>query len=186
MGKQVTAGEQPGTVPPTDTKFKIAQAEATLQRVGSWIAAADQKATILLGFAGVILGAGLLQFSVIHAAIDPAKPAAYRWSVGVFLVLALLATAACAIGALSSNWPRIASAGQSLTYFGTIQSRPPNEFREQFLAQDESQLLDDLIEQVHANSGIAHRKHRAIQRASALMIFGLVSWLILFLHFIWA
>lgn len=181
-----TASPPPTTSTESSIDAKLAAAEANLQRACGWIVAADQKASLLLAFAGVILGAGLVQFAVLQEATGASQPTGYRITVAAFLLIALLTTVAGTVWSLRSGWPRTTSDGTSLSYFGTIQAKTAAAFVTAFTEQTQEERLRDLLEQVHVNSGIAHQKHSLLSRAFALVTSGLFAWVFLFLTLVWA
>jgi hypothetical protein len=166
---------------------KLALAESTLERVGQWIVAADQKASFLLAFAGVLVGAGLLQYETFFAALDVSKHGAlYRTTVFLSIVAALVCTVICIGQVLLMGWPDAKARGTSLFFFGSIRARPIDDYVSAFLAQDEEQAVRDLAEQIHINSEIAARKHERLATAFRCMFVGLSAWAVLFLVLLWA
>jgi len=174
-----TAPAEPAAKSSTyDAREKLAQADALLQRNIGWVLSADQKASFLLAFAGVLLGAGLLQFATIQNAVAATNP--YRGLVWTLVFVALASTAGCAICALSSSWPRIASASDSLVYFGTARNLKLEVFRQRFLGQTDDELLKDVLDQAHVNAQIATKKHQLLSWATGFMLCGFAAWVILF------
>lgn len=166
---------------------KLALAESTLERVGQWIMAADQKASFLLAFAGVLVGAGLLQYETFFAAMDVKKHAGpYRAVVFVAILIALICTVVCIGKVLLIGWPDVKARGTSLFFFGSIRARTMGDYVNAFLAQEEEQAVRDLAEQIHINSEIAARKHERLASAFRIMFIGLIAWALLFVVLLWA
>ena len=149
------------------TTFEMAQ--WTFLRVDANITASTPKAVIILSLHGVLLSATILQGDrIVHEASQ-----SLRTAVGALLVVLFLSAAAAQWLAFSSVTPRVAkSTGKSsLLFFGSIASMPKTEFVETFERGDRATFTRDLVEEVHALSGLAEWKHRMFVRAFRIILF---------------
>ena len=138
-------------------------------RIESNIAGSTPKAVIILSLHVAILSAAILQGDrIVHEAAP-----SIRTAVGVLLVALFLAAVSALWLAFSSVAPRIAkSAGKpSLLFFGSIARMPKPEFVEAFSGSDRQDFTRDLVEEVHALSGLADWKHRMFVRAFRIILY---------------
>lgn len=149
------------------TSFEMAQ--WIFLRVDANITASTPKAVIILSLHGVLLSATILQGErIVHEASN-----GLRTAVGGLLVVLFLSAAAALWLAFSSVAPRIAkSTGKrSLLFFGSIAAMPKTEFVQEFEHSDRAAFTRDLVEEVHALSGLADWKHRMFVRAFRIILF---------------
>jgi len=138
-------------------------------RVEANITSSTPKAVIVLSLHGAILSAVILQGDrIVREAAAP-----MRTLVGVLVVGLFLAAVGALWFAFSSVTPRIAkdTGKKSLLFFGSIARMVKTEFVELFSRTDRARFTRDLIEEVHALSGLAESKHRMFVRAFQIVLY---------------
>jgi hypothetical protein len=73
-------------------------------------------------------------------------------------------------------FPTLSGGQQSLIYFREIANRTESRFIDEFIAQDESAMLRDILGQVWRNSEILKMKFDALRWAFVLMALAIVPW----------
>jgi hypothetical protein len=75
-------------------------------------------------------------------------------------------------------FPTLSGGQQSLIYFREIANRTESKFIDEFIAQEETSLLRDLLGQVWRNSEILKMKFDALRWAFVLMAVAVIPWVI--------
>jgi len=146
---------------------RIAFLEMSLARNLAWIAAADAKTAVIFAIGTAMIGL-----------LAAAAPAYGKWTaLGVILVSAsgtlLVASLLCLTAAI---FPRMKGPQLSLIFFGGISNRSTDKYREDVMSLDEAGYLEDLIQQVHINAGIAAKKYLWVRNASVLLYVSTTPW----------
>lgn len=131
---------------------KIDDAKWLLERMLSWVAAADVKT-------GIILTIQMGMFGGLAAAYSSANVINRTDAAYFFIALAcgcLISAASCAAAAAL---PRISGPIRSNIYFGRIASTSLVNFNHSFETLTDEALLQDLTTQIHRNAEIARLKH---------------------------
>src|SRR5882762_8021429 len=126
-----------------------------LDRVLSFFARADAKASVVLG-----IDVGMLAILAVNA--PPVK--AFHW------YLLWSAVPICLL--LASLWhlyhgafPRLEGGHQSLIYFRAIAERTEQKFIDEFMSQKDEDLIRDILGQIWRNSEILKMKYDHLKRA---------------------
>ncbi|MEN9306517.1 MAG: hypothetical protein RL173_449 [Fibrobacterota bacterium] len=138
-------------------------------RVEANISSSTPKAVIILSLHGAILSAVILQGDrIVREAPD-----SVRNLVGVLVVGLFLAAVGALWFAFNSVAPRIAkdTGTKSLLFFGSIARMAKTEFVNLFSGTDRAKFSLDLIEEVHALSGLADSKHRMFVQAFRIVLY---------------
>ena len=137
-------------------------------RIESNIAGSTSKAVIILSLHGAILSAAILQGDRIVREANPSV----RTLVGALIVGLFLAAVGALWLAFSSVTPRVAKATgkKSLLFFGSIARMAKTDFVDAFSRSDRAEFTRDLVEEVHALSGLADWKHRMFVRAFQIVL----------------
>jgi hypothetical protein len=151
---------------PDDTE-DLASLKGTLDRVQLWTAAADQKTEILTAIETLALGFLLPQVS--------------EWLDGehtTSLIKVLLHASCLVLGvgvavSVYALFPRTAPTVGSLTFFGTIQGIPLEEYRRRLSGMDPAGWRDDYTAQIHECSRIAFTKFSLLKQSVRLFAAGL-------------
>ena len=148
---------------------KIERAEKALERLLTWINAADSRVRLVLPLSTAMLGA--------LAVLAPAQD---KWTVcagiltsisGILLFLSIVFTA-CA------SFPRTTGPLGSTIYFGGIVSRELEQYKMVIGEQSDDQYLDDLLCQCHRNAQVAERKFNWVQKAMMSLFLATLPWLL--------
>ncbi|KQT43815.1 MULTISPECIES: Pycsar system effector family protein [unclassified Methylophilus] len=148
----------------SNIRNKIDDAKWLLERMLSWVAAADVKTGIVLSIQIAMFGGLAATYST--ADIVNRSNAAY-----FFVALAcgsLISAVSCAAAAAI---PRISGPIRSNIYFGRIVKVPVASFNAAFEKLNDADFLQDLTSQIHRNAEIANLKHAWI-RSSMEWTFG--------------
>lgn len=149
-----------------------------LARVDSWITNADTKATIILGIDGAILAALIGLHILVSGGRGGLLLLLARFISGVSLFTSMILAASAVlpdIGGGATN-PR----ERSILHFIPVSSEDIHSFRGEYRALSEDEVVWNLENQIHVNSGIAANKFKKL-RASvwALLVFLLSGSLLL-------
>lgn len=79
--------------------------------------------------------------------------------------------------AINAINPRLSSQGKkrSLIYFGAIANMNQEDFRKYFKAGTESELSEDIMNQIHENSVIANAKFARVGASAKVLVYSLIS-----------
>ncbi len=156
----------------------------TLQSTQSWISAMDAKASYAITLVGVLIGfmlsnddRSLNVASFFEKASRHLCDGIFDWSL---LILALLyaisfCTIICFLQVLFAR-TKVKSQKKSNFFFGTIAARDLSSFISSVRGQSESNILDDLLEQIHVNSQICIRKSKWYNRGNGFLIATIILW----------
>ena len=152
----------------------------SLSRAIGFTRTADRKAAPALALQVALVGTVAARFERL-APILGKEP----WGVeSVVLVglLALYTTLVIGVFALAGSvyLPRNPRTGRSLIYFEDIAATPLVSFQKQAQQMDSIATERQLLEQIHAVSGIASAKMRRVRWAYYLSLPSLICWVILF------
>lgn len=145
---------------------KIERAEKNLDRQLDWISRYDTRIAFIAGVSIAMLGALVATKNISFLLCD------------INLELAVLLLATSLVAVFLSQYPLTRSPNSSLLFFGTISTLTSSEFTERFKKLSEDDYLDDVLNQVHANSKILNRKFFCLKAALLLIFIALPFWLI--------
>lgn len=156
--------------------MKTERLETSFSRINDWIKAVDQKISIALVF----------EIGVLALIAKPTYGRITLEISGIGLKTETLILITAELLALSVLWAIFAlkphtgrkKEGSSLTFFGSIAGMSLTTFKNRMRSVTEAQYKTDLTEQIHINSGIAHKKHRLLSQSLTLFVIGMLFWLI--------
>ena len=156
--------------------------ENNLNRVHEWIRAADNKVSILLALEGIVITL-LLSDSLASYA----KSFQYNcWNI-VFIIASLVLLFISAYKAVLAIIPRLSRKRKklSLFYFGDVAEMDLKEYKKAIKELDESEYVEQVIEQIHTSSIIATSKHQHFRNSiialSLSFLLLVASWALQFL-----
>jgi hypothetical protein len=155
--------------------------EQSLQRVHEWIKAADQKASIFLGFQGVIIS---LLFSDIFYWLK-GNMSQFSFYDVLFLISGIVLVGYSLYKSVSAIIPRLKNHNgkKSLTYFGDIARLELEDFRKKIKSVSGADYENELIDQIHISSKIAVRKHYQFRDSVITFFAGMVLLAFIYLLF---
>ncbi|WP_171956257.1 Pycsar system effector family protein [Stenotrophomonas maltophilia] len=140
----------------------IAHLRWVLERQLHWIGAADVKA-------GGMIGAYMALAAIAATLLDSASPPATAKLLFIFAAIAMVPALVCAVLVF---FPRDASKRRSSIFFREIADLEIDRFMDAARRQTTSQVIDDLLGQIHINAGIASTKHDFAKHS---IVFGAAS-----------
>ncbi|MBL7128792.1 MAG: hypothetical protein ISS16_07380 [Ignavibacteria bacterium] len=146
---------------------KINYLEKELERLLTWIQAADNRLALILPLSTAMLGALAVMvpkfenWSILSAILS---------SFSVFFLILSLIFSAC------SSFPRTTGTKGSLIFFSGINSLDVTQFCKSVINLDEEKYKEDLINQCHINAKIAENKFKWIQRAMICLFISSLPW----------
>lgn len=153
----------------TEARLEIAQ--NSLDRALDFFSRVDTKASFILALDTGMLALLALNFDYRDVLI---------WYVTMPCVLAVLGLFASLFHIYHCQFPQLDGGSGSKFYFKEIASRTEAQFIDEFMAEDEENLLKDILGQVWRNSEILNQKYSAMKAAFILMALSLVPWLVFF------
>lgn len=143
--------------------------EKSLGRMLHWIKAIDTKTQLALGINVGMLGAIL--------ALTPRRQDMVAASLGLLALGGLLPFLSC-IQCLRAFFPRTTGPGDSRIFFGAIDNRTLQGFREALERETEETYCGDLTEQVYRNAQIANAKYNLVKSAIVMQGLAVTPWLV--------
>ncbi|HZG18854.1 MAG TPA: Pycsar system effector family protein [Herbaspirillum sp.] len=152
------------------SKEKISTAQWVLERQINWIATADVKVGVLITLDVAMLGGLAAAFTQEDSYRSMWL---YHWcgAAVIFLTLSI----ACAAFAV---FPRLGAPKPSLLFFGSVNSRPMDEYVKLFKDATDDQILEDWSTQIYRNAQIASQKHHWVRWALKAAFAGALPWLV--------
>lgn len=149
--------------------FKIDYLEKELERLLSWISAAESKLNLIIPLATAMLST----LAIIAADID-------TWDCfGLFIaILTSLFLVLCLIFATFATFPRTNGPLKSIIFFGRISEKEMNVYVDNVSNFSEEDYFIDLVKQCHRNSEIANKKYSWVRRAMICLLLSLTPWVI--------
>lgn len=144
--------------------------EDTLNKIQSWIKAADQKISILLGLQGVtitLLTKEIIDWIRIND-LTLNSPVLFSISIGSFCVgYSIFLCVKALTPSIKRNGRK-----KSLLFFGDISSISLTEYKDSVVKTTKSEYYDDLLEQIHTNSEIAMLKYTNFKHSIYFFVLG--------------
>lgn len=145
----------------------IDQMERELDRLLTWVRAADTRVTLVLPLDTAMLGT--------LAAVGSDICGWNTWQV-ICGLLAVIPLTASLVFLTLATFPRTDGPPNSLVFFGGIANRTEREFRDAVQAVDEAGYVEDLISQCHVNAVIAAKKFRWIKLSLLGVFSAAIPW----------
>ncbi|MBA2880185.1 hypothetical protein HNR65_000492 [Desulfosalsimonas propionicica] len=145
----------------------IDQMERELDRLLTWVRAADTRVTLVLPLDTAMLGA--------LAAVASDTCGWNTWQV-IWGLLSVIPLTASLVFLALATFPRTDGPRNSLVFFGGIANRTEREFRDAVQAVDEAGYAEDLISQCHVNAVIAVKKFRWIKLSLLSVFIAAIPW----------
>lgn len=150
------------------------EAEYTLELVNSWINTIDTKVSYALSLTGILTGFILIQGTPqAFFAWNSAEEVSFSIFVGAILVALLYLSSYSAIClfvfAIMAHITPISDANSHL-FFGQISKLTLQQYKHEFADLTEEEYIDELLEQIHVNSGICTRKGVYYQRGIYVLL----------------
>lgn len=145
-------------------------AQWVLERNLHWIAAAEVKAAVIVAVDSAMLGALGTQFVASEAAARTA------WAHLCTVVSAVTLVVAIFFAAMSVL-PRGKGPAQSLIFFGRIAEQSAIDYAQRFRGTTQSDVLDDLLAQVHRNAQIAGEKFGWVRASMLWSFLAILPWI---------
>ena len=146
---------------------KIDYLEKELARLLVWIKTADTRITLILPLTTAMLGA--------IAAITPVY-SKWTWCVGVSVLISVLLLASSLISISIALFPRTNGPVNSMIFFGGIQTRSLERFRDDVDNFDENKYESDLINQCFINAKIANIKFKWVKKSLIFLLVASIPW----------
>ena len=164
----------PGGVPAKgeveiDFGWNLESQERTFDRISEWIRAVDVKSSSVLAIDTALIAV------IVGLA---ARPGGWTSWDGILILLGGAFLIASVVMVALSIIPQLTGNKQSLIFFGDIARLSLTEYSVRVGSRSLSDYLADLNTQCHRNSEIALRKYSWNQRATRLLITGIIPWLI--------
>lgn len=151
-------------------KDRLPIAQWILERNLAWVAAAEVKVAVIVTIDMALLGSiGAAYFAANAATRTACADLFWTISAAIFVAAGIFCAAVAVL-------PRLKGPTKSLVFFGCIQSLSQSEYLEEFKSASDSQLLGDLVAQIHRNAQIAHRKFSWVGWSMWLSFFSIIPW----------
>lgn len=161
-----------------DNKYSREDAYQSLEIVNSWINNVDSKVSYALAFIGVIIGFVFIQgMPKAFANISQADEITYRILLESILVVLLYIASFLAIAFLVlaiRARTQFQTSKKSAFFFGTIANEEKNSYVERVTKMSEKEIIEDILGQVHINSGICLRKMKLYNRGIAFFTISII------------
>lgn len=148
-------------------RLKLAQ--WSLERNLAYIAAAEVKVGVLVAINTAMLGTLAAAFNPATTFEKSAWATVFTLSAGFCGIAALLCAALCLL-------PRV-TGPKSLLFFGRIAELNNDKFIDEFRSADESNFLDDCLNQIYRNSKIACEKFSWVKAGMYWSFLSVLPWL---------
>lgn len=131
--------------------------ENNLNRVHEWIRAADTKVGILLALEGIVI-----TLLLSDAFTNSAKSLHFNCWTTIFIIASIVLLFVSAYKAILAIIPRLKRGKKkgSLLYFGNVADMELKAYEKAMKEMNESEYIEELLEQTHISSKIAASKHR--------------------------
>lgn len=172
-GRIVPRVEAPPTHEPLDQTGRVASHAATLDRLVFLTQLADGKTAPLLALHATIAAVTLASSNDIS---DLFSSGVKGTAVGLLIAAYALSTVAVLVLALQVYFPVLRQTGHSHTFFEDIRLMSRDDFVRQSLELSGDALERELLDQVHASSGIVSQKFRQLRVAFRLSAITLAAW----------
>lgn len=145
-----------------DNKYSREDAYQSLEMVNSWINNVDSKVSYALAFIGVIIGFVFIQgtpkaFTNISQADEITCRMLLESILVVLLYIASFLAIVFLVLAIIAR-TQFQTSKRSAFFFGTIANEEKNSYVERVTKMSEKEIIEDILGQVHINSGICLRK----------------------------
>lgn len=169
---------EPRSQVPTAVSDRAATHVATLDRVIAMTRSADSKAAPILALQVTLAAASVAQTGQLKSLLDPREAGAALFVVGIALAAVYLGASVVSLAlAIQVFVPKTPLAGRSVAYFEDITRMSRAEFIALADSMSEAEIIDDLLAQVHAVSGIASQKFARVRLALYATAVALGAWL---------
>jgi Family of unknown function (DUF5706) len=153
-----------------DVHTKIDIMEKALERLLTWVRAAESRIRLVLPLSTAMLGA--LALLIPNAYTD------WTFLEGVSTAAAVVLLMLGIVCTCFATFPRTTGPPESCIYFRGITTRTLQQYTTDIKAQTEDCYLDDLISQCYRNAQIAERKYLWIKRSMICLFVATPPWLI--------
>ncbi len=174
----------------TKTEFKIntytkEDAYQTLTMINSWISNIDTKISFALAFVGILIGT--IFSSGIPKSLQPIFNTKKlsdikfgQYFAAAVIIILLLMCLAVIINLLLGMKARVKEKAEndSIIYFGAISKKSLGEYQSIIGKINETEMLDDLTEQIYINSKICTKKANFYNNALIYLIISVLVWFI--------
>ncbi|MDX1260840.1 hypothetical protein [Exiguobacterium sp. K1] len=197
---------EPKTSSPLDNDQKKQEAIRTLERINFWIGNCDTKISFALAFSGILIGA-FFASSIINGSLSKLVDGLFNLSsmarlgdtqmpliiitvvVLAFFVLFMIRSIYNLFLGIkgdinASNYRQPGLITNSNLFFGTIDKRSFNEFKNSFEAQTSEQVLDDFLSQIYINSKRCQQKFSLYNKGVTYLIYSTVIFILLNILFL--
>lgn len=158
------------------------------ENINSWINNCDNKASIMLGFIGIIVTILLTNnefistfIKLINEVIEKKEFVDELYIVLIFIFISL--TLYGIFNIFKVIYPSLKSSNtdsKSLLYYDSISKMDLSDYKNAIFQCEEKDYLVDLITQIHTNSRICSKKFLNLKKGLSLTIYGLIGFLIIF------
>lgn len=146
---------------------KIDYLEKELARLLDWIKTADTRISLILPLTTAMLGA--------IAVLTPVY-SKWTWCIGVSVLISVLLLASSLISISIALFPRTSGPVNSMIFFGGIQARTLERFRDEVDNFDEEKYEIDLTNQCFINAKIANIKFKWVKKSLTFLLVGSIPW----------
>lgn len=201
-----TQTSDPKTSSPLTNDQRKEEAIRTLERINFWIGNCDTKISFALAFSGILIGA-FFASSIINGSLSKlvdglfnlksmARLGDIQMPLIIITVLVLAFFVFFMIRSIynlfmgikgdidASSYEQPGLITNSNLFFGTIDKRSFNEFKNSFEAQTSEQVLDDFLSQVYINSKRCQQKFSLYNKGVTCLIYSTVSFILLNILFL--
>jgi hypothetical protein len=147
---------------------KIDYLEKELSRLLEWIKSADTRISLILPLSTAMLGT--------IAALLP-KFSLWTWCIGLSVTLSILLLAASLISVSVALFPRTNGPNNSNVFFGGINTKGLEQYRNEINQLNEEQYKTDLINQCFINARIANIKFYWVKKSLMFLLLSSLPWL---------
>lgn len=201
-----TQTSEPQTSSALDNEQRKEEAIRTLERVNFWIGNCDTKISFALAFSGILIGA-FFASSIINGSLSKlvdglfnlksmARLGDIQMLLIIITVLALAFFVFFMIRSIynlfmgikgdidASNYEQPGLTTNSNLFFGTIDKRSFNDFKNSFETQTSEQVLNDFLSQVYINSKRCQQKFSLYNKGITWLIYSTVTFILLNILFL--
>ena len=143
--------------------------ERMLSRNLGWVSSADSKVAPILAMSTAMLGT-LAAFFATKTNLGGIQ--LVLLAVSTLLLLASIVFLGTAV------FPRTRGPADSVVFFGAIAGLPKDRYIRKLASLTEEEFHRDLAVQCHRNAQIAAAKYKAVRRAMACLLAGILPWLL--------
>jgi hypothetical protein len=146
---------------------KIDYLEKELARLLDWIKTADARISLILPLTTAMFGA--------IAALTPVY-SMWTWCIGLSVSISILLLASSLISISIALFPRTNGPVNSMIFFGGIQTRTLEQFRDEVDGFDGNKYKSDLINQCFINAKIANIKFKWVKKSLIFLLLASIPW----------